>query len=149
MLNNSGSLKKKYFACLCGLTILAFLLAPLSRTVNAEAVYIIPTASGSTPANVLKHSKVTWHGDNISKPVCPASSPLPQIFVYPVHMLGQGASGHLYGITAVNAYAADHDTYWQVLAEIRIENGAYYADNSHVRVIAQVWCCKNADCYDY
>lgn len=115
----------------------------------AEAIYIIPSTSSSPSNNHMKHQFITWHGAVYSKPTCPAEASHPQIYVYPVHMLGYGLNGYLYGIAGINAYATDNGSSWEIKAEMRTLDGGYYADSTRVRVLAQIWCCKNLDCYDY
>ncbi len=141
------AMKEKMPCMLFGLIMMALVFPALTSTIRAETVYVVPPASSS--ANQMKLNTVSWHGATISKPSCPATSPYPQIYVYPVHMLGYGTGGYLYGIAGVNAYAADYGTYWQVLAEMKTLDTNYYADDTHIRVLVQVWCCKNTDCNDY
>lgn len=123
--------------------------ANLTQSARGESVYIIPPVTSSQSGNILKYQSVAFHGQNYSKPACPASSPKAHIYVFPVHMLGYGNGGYIYGIAGVSTYALDYGSYWQIGAEIKTLDGGFYADSHRVRVFAQIWCCKNTDCYDY
>ncbi|MEN6614968.1 MAG: hypothetical protein ABFD12_00280 [Syntrophorhabdus sp.] len=133
---------------LCLFIIIVTAMANLPQSAHGEAVYIIPPIT-SESGNILKYQTVAFHGQTYSKPTCPASSPKAHIYVFPVHMLGYGNGGYIYGIAGVSTYALDYGSYWQIGAEMRTLDGGFYADGYRVRVFAQIWCCKNMDCYDY
>ncbi len=117
---------------------------------GAEAVYIVPpsSAGSESPAltAVLKFQSLVYYGSTIAKPTCDAGW-TSRIFVWPSRVAG-GNGGYYYPITGFVSYALDYGTYWFIVSQVKNVQAPYavYADGWVVQSIAQVWCCKNANC---